>query len=98
LGRHFAEWRDTHDKGFSHVGALATLLGEVAEPLGPGALDAAARYLQFTHEPDLGELSPRGPWAELATLYGRMHTLGHQNQHEALLEVLETLHARLPPP
>jgi hypothetical protein len=98
LRRHFAEWRESHDKGFVHVGALAALLGEVPEPLGPGALDTAARYLQFAHEPDLGDESHQSPWAELATLYGRMHSLGHQNEHEALLEVLDRVHARLSQP
>jgi MFS family permease len=98
LSQHFAEWRGSHDKGFVSVGALADLLGDVTEPLGPGALDVAARYLQFAHEPDLSELSPRGSWAELAALYGRMHALGHQNQHQALLEVLDSVHTHLSSP
>jgi len=98
LAQHFAEWRDSHDKGVLHVGALATRLGEVSAPLGPEALDTAARYLQFAYEPDLEGLAPESPWAELATLYGRMHALGHQNRHEALLDVLDAIHARLSPP
>jgi MFS family permease len=95
LTRHFAEWRESGDKGFVHVGKLADLLGEVTEPLGPGALDAASRYLLYTYEPELSQAAPRSPWAELAALYGRMHALGHANQHEPLLDVLETIHQRL---
>jgi spermidine synthase len=98
LAQHFAEWRDSREKGIVHVGALATRLDEVSAPLGPEALDTAARYLQFAYEPELGDLAPRSAWAELATLYGRMHALGHDNQHEALLAVLETIHARLSRP
>lgn len=97
LAQHFAEWRDSHDKGFVHVGALATRLGEVSAPLGPEALDTAARYFQFAYEPALDDLSAQSPWAELATLYGRMHALGHDNQYQALLTVLDTIHARLSP-
>ncbi|WP_437569860.1 fused MFS/spermidine synthase [Sorangium sp. So ce542] len=98
LARHLAEWRETGDKGFVHIGPLTALLSEVPDPLGPGALDAAARYLQFAHEPDLADLAPRSPWAELAALYARMHALGHANRYEPLLEALEAVHERLPAP
>lgn len=98
LAQHFAEWHDTHDKGIVQVGALAARLGEVTAPLGPGALDTAARYFQFSYEPELDDVSPGSPWAELAALYGRMHALGHRNQYEELLTVLDGIDARLAAP
>lgn len=98
LARHFAEWQTSRALGLVHVGALAKLLAEVNAPLGPEALDTAARYLQFAYEPELDDVPAQGPWAELATLYGRMYALGHDNQHEGLLTVLDSIHAHLPSP
>lgn len=97
LARHQAEWRESHDKGFAEQQALLTLLDEVDIPLGPGALDTAARYLQFSFDPADSSLTPRSAWAKLASLYGRMHERGHANDYEAVLELVEQIRVALQP-
>jgi predicted membrane-bound spermidine synthase len=98
LARHYAEWRDSNDKGLVQMGPLIALLNEVKAPLGATALDAGARYLQFADEPEEGSVVAESEWAELAELYGRMHTLGHANDYEGLLGVLDEARARLQTP
>ena len=95
LARHEAEWRTSHDKGFAELGPLVQALDAIDTPIGANALDVAARYLQFSFDPADSTLEPRGDWAVLANLYGRMHERGHANDYEALLGVLAKIRSKL---
>jgi hypothetical protein len=97
LARHEAEWRTSHDKGFAEQGPLLGALDGVDLPLDARALDVAARFLQFSFDPEDAALPPRSPWAKLAGLYGRMHERGHANDYEAVLDVLVQIGRELEP-
>jgi spermidine synthase len=97
LARHAAEWRASHDKGFAEQGPLLGALDGVESPLEVGALDIAARFLQFSFDPQDSALPPRSEWAKLASLYGRMHERGHANDYEAVLDVLAQIRRELEP-
>ncbi|HTV21699.1 MAG TPA: fused MFS/spermidine synthase [Polyangiaceae bacterium] len=95
LARHEAEWRESHDKGFSQLDPLLTALDGVDVPIGPATLDLAARYLQFSFDPADATVQPHGDWAKLASLYGRLHDRGHANDYETVIAVLAEIRREL---
>jgi spermidine synthase len=97
LRARWAELSRSNQTSLRDVGGLIARLNGLDRPLGASAVDVAAAYFRFPYYREIiaSEIEPVSAWANLASLYAEMYTLGYRNEYEALLRVLETIDERV---
>jgi len=86
-----ASWGTSEEPELRDLAPLIGTLNRVEQAAPPAAIDTAAKYFRFEADPRPSATSARTPWARLARLYAALQWLGHQNEYEALLPVLDEL-------
>ncbi|MEY4544335.1 MAG: hypothetical protein RL685_530 [Pseudomonadota bacterium] len=97
LREHLAQQGRSGDPSLVGVDDLISSLNALTASAQPSDLDIAARYFRFSDDVQAVGVPATTHWAKLAAFYADLQRLGYANEYEALLPLLQSLVAYLPP-